>query len=330
MRISQLSQRQMRIGGSVLIAVLMVAGAYIWPAVVLPHTKAVNAALTDDILASYVSKDSDSDGLPDWQEALYGTDPAKSDTDGDGITDGDAVRRGLLTPNALATQLPEDQPITDADIPGEAPASGSITEQFSRSFFQAYMQASGGQPLSQEAQAALIQRLLADFNARVAASLDSSYSAVSIHTDPTVSVSAYAESVEGALRANVVSEDANALILMGDLIQEDDASALPKLKKIASAYHGIASMLADTRVPPQLANHHLMLLQAFDSLGKSVDTVANYQKDPLAVLGALAVYTPAAAQMSNGFDGIATEILRSKEPATYEPGYVIVDIARTP
>ena len=38
--------------------------------------------------------DSDNDGLPDWQEAIYKTDPKKPDTDGDGYLDGEEVASG--------------------------------------------------------------------------------------------------------------------------------------------------------------------------------------------------------------------------------------------
>ncbi|MFA6171912.1 MAG: CAP domain-containing protein [Patescibacteria group bacterium] len=43
-----------------------------------------------------LNKDSDNDGLGDYEELyVYGTDPNNPDTDGDGITDGDEVRMGL-------------------------------------------------------------------------------------------------------------------------------------------------------------------------------------------------------------------------------------------
>lgn len=38
--------------------------------------------------------DSDHDGLPDWEEAIYGTDPHNPDTDGDGYLDGEEVLSG--------------------------------------------------------------------------------------------------------------------------------------------------------------------------------------------------------------------------------------------
>lgn len=40
------------------------------------------------------NKDSDSDGLPDYAEGIYGTDPAKDDSDGDGYNDFEEIRNG--------------------------------------------------------------------------------------------------------------------------------------------------------------------------------------------------------------------------------------------
>ena len=39
-------------------------------------------------------KDSDNDGLKDWEEALWKTDPRNPDTDGDGTKDGDEIKLG--------------------------------------------------------------------------------------------------------------------------------------------------------------------------------------------------------------------------------------------
>lgn len=41
-----------------------------------------------------LQQDSDADGLRDWAEVLYHTDPQKSDTDGDGTPDGEEVKLG--------------------------------------------------------------------------------------------------------------------------------------------------------------------------------------------------------------------------------------------
>jgi len=62
-------------------------------------------------LADANNIDTDGDGLPDWQEVLYGTDPKKADTDGDGTNDGDEIKAGrdpLKANTAPTGQTPND------------------------------------------------------------------------------------------------------------------------------------------------------------------------------------------------------------------------------
>ena len=49
---------------------------------------------TSGIADNISTRDSDGDGLPDWEERIYGADPYKSDTDGDGTFDGEEIRLG--------------------------------------------------------------------------------------------------------------------------------------------------------------------------------------------------------------------------------------------
>jgi hypothetical protein len=85
-----------------------------------------NAAKYNSLVATNASStsvldiDSDGDGLPDWKEALYGTDPHKADTDGDGTNDAEeiALGRDPLKPNtAPKGQEPNDK--VDASILAE-------------------------------------------------------------------------------------------------------------------------------------------------------------------------------------------------------------------
>ncbi len=60
-----------------------------------------------DFLAAYkdTNKDSDNDGLKDWEEILWHTDPQKADTDGDGTPDGEEVKEGR-DPTVAGHKLP--------------------------------------------------------------------------------------------------------------------------------------------------------------------------------------------------------------------------------
>lgn len=52
---------------------------------------AKEAPLVDTAYEDQIINDADGDGLLDWEELLWGTNPLKADTDGNGISDGDEV-----------------------------------------------------------------------------------------------------------------------------------------------------------------------------------------------------------------------------------------------
>ena len=78
-------------------------------------------------------QDSDHDGLPDDVERRLGSDPNKADTDGDGINDGDALRRGLnpLGGGKAVIHLgPIDRAITSGLPLGQPLGAGEVDNSF--------------------------------------------------------------------------------------------------------------------------------------------------------------------------------------------------------
>ncbi len=330
----KIPERTLRISAASLLALLMVSSAYLLSGPSFFSQKFANAGSTEELLKAYAAKDTDGDGLPDWQEALYGTDPNKAISNSFGIPDGQAAKEGKLTPQTAASQLPSGEQgtttLTAADLPGVDPAPGSITEQFSQEFLQKYLDASRGQPLTPEQQQALALKLLGEFTVKASALYGSTYTTISLHTDPSVSITAYADSVEGVLRTNDVPADANQPIpLLEALIEKNDESARPKIKRLSESYASITKDLLDLRIPPQLANQHLELVRGFDQLHKASASAVTYEKDPLAFMGALSNFQPSSVLVVKGFKDIATVILSSGEPAAGTAGSVIVSIARS-
>lgn len=68
-----------------------------WNSAIINKTqknKTPNRLLIINKEVSYATLDSDNDGLPDWEEKLYGTDPNNPDTDGDNTPDGKEIKLG--------------------------------------------------------------------------------------------------------------------------------------------------------------------------------------------------------------------------------------------
>jgi len=83
--------------------------------------------------------DEDGDGLQNWEEELWGTDPGVADTDGDGTPDGEET---LASRNPLVAG-PGDE-ITEENQKGvlskNSEALASQTDQFASEYYQAFLE----------------------------------------------------------------------------------------------------------------------------------------------------------------------------------------------
>ncbi len=325
-----------RIVAASVLSVVLVAGAY---AISGPFSflasKTAHAQSTDELLKAYAAKDSDADGLPDWQEALYGTDPNNPHSVDPALTDSQAVAKGLVTPKtsaAVPTQAVQTEKTgaTSADIPGADPTPGGLTDQFGREFFQDFVTASNGQQLTPDQQQALITQLITSYSQKAARLLGSQYTSVSLRVSPSTSVSEYAGAVENIIRVHDVPADSSQpIVLLQAYVEKNDTSVLPKLVLLGNSYAAITKDLVATPVPPSLAAQHLALIQSFDTLARATKAAANYTTDPLAVMGSLTVLPGAGQGVLDAFSRIAQVIVLTGEPSGNEPGAVIVNIART-
>lgn len=330
----KISERTLRISAASLLALLMVGSSYVLSGPNFLSDKIANAGTTEELLKAYSTKDTDGDTLPDWQEALYGTDPNKAISNSFGISDGEAARTGKLTPNSLASQVPGDpvgeESVEDLlnDIPGVDPAPGSITEQFSREFFQRYVEVSGGQPLSDEKQQVLIAELLVNYNTQIAERIASKYTRLSARPDATVSAVAYAGNVENILSKHIPPSEYDVLVLIQALIEKDDSSALPKLEKLRAGYENITSELLVTPVPPQLLDAHISMARGTQEVARAIELCIEYKTDPIATLGAIPTLYPSRVKIITSMQDIAIAAVANGELAPGTPGAYLVDFAR--
>jgi hypothetical protein len=331
----KMSERTLRISAATLLALLMVGTSYVLSGPSFLSSRFASAETSEELLKAYASKDTDGDELPDWQEALYGTDPNKAISNTFGIPDGQAVQEGKLNPNTLASQLPSSQEGTTttadllASIPVPDAAPGSITEQFSHDFFQQYIETSGGQPLSADQEQKLLASLLANFQQRAAKSLASTYTTVSLRHDPSVSATAYAGTVEDVLDAAIPdAPNSDILVLSQKVIQDDDSAARARLLELSGEYSNAVTQLLLVPTPPALIDSHLRLVRALDVVSRSSKSIANLEKDPVLTMGAISTLSPSRDDIMLSLTNIAEAVLVYGEPAAGAPGKRIVDAVR--
>jgi hypothetical protein len=100
----EFQKRVTKIGLLLLVVLIIRFGAY--PLIQNIFTK--NKIPDNITVKQFVDIDTDGDGLPDWEESIWGTNPKKTDTDDDGISDFDFVnskKQGLLATDQNETTI---------------------------------------------------------------------------------------------------------------------------------------------------------------------------------------------------------------------------------
>ncbi|MCX6787788.1 MAG: thrombospondin type 3 repeat-containing protein [Candidatus Kaiserbacteria bacterium] len=258
------------------------------------------ASTESALLQSIASKDTDGDGLPDWEEALYGTDPKVVDSSHLGMTDGEAVIRGLIVPVA----------ITDTPDSGKASSSGpeTMTSAFAKTFFSLFVAAktaSGGADLSESEMNDVANKTLSSLASSVAPAPDfKSAKDLTVSGSGADALKAFAVSAEMVLMKRTSMATKSELLYLKDAIENHDDMALPHIASIAKAYRESAVGLAVLPVPKELAETDLALINAMMRTSQIATDFARVDTDPLATILALKQYPQAVLDLGNAFIGI--------------------------
>lgn len=300
---------QWRIILASLAATIFVIGAY---ALALGgRPPAAQASETSALLEAIATKDSTGDGLPDWQKSLYGIplDATTTDYFNLGMTDGEAVARGLIVPKAIAEvplATPTASATADPSLP--APAEGTLTDAFAKNFFTLYInakQAKGG-VLSAADTSAIAQEALSNLASSVTTAPPfKSARDLAVSGSGTAALRAFAAAAEAISEKNTANAGKSEIFYLRDAVASSTPGALAAIDSIARSYRETAVGLAALSVPRELADTDLALINALMHISQIVSDFASVNADPLAAMLALEQYPQAVLDLGNAFIGIA-------------------------
>ncbi len=229
--------------------------------------------------ADLVQKDSDGDGVPDWEEALWGTD--KNNPSTFGMPDSEYIankKKGLKIENSVnETKLTE-------------------TEKFARDFFASYsaIKSSGGVDKNaiNDFSSALGQKI-------VNPNLEDKYSkndAKIISNDDLASKQKYYNDVRNLFKTYQSAGLGDELSIISEQLRADQSGATvygsqnKKLIGIANAYEEFAKKIMEIYVPQSLLSYHLRIANNSNNTGISVTNLAKIVSDPIVGLSGLSQY----------------------------------------
>lgn len=268
------------IGSSLLFGVVLIVGGRligtkkVWsnnpePSVVVQNTQ-------DD----FFSKDSDGDGLYDWEEALWGTNPHMADSRGDGISDYDYVKN-------LRQKIDVDDSYTSS--------SSNQTQTFAKQFYTtaAVINQTGG----------LNQETLDKFSQNIGSTLNNfriedKYTVADIKTS-SISIDQYRTNIDN-LYDGLGSLDIEETMLIGFIIQNpEDEYALEVLGEYLNYSEKLVLGLLSMNVPHGNLGPHLAFVNNIDKMAEIVKSTVFVNDDPLKTLTYLSKYEIYADHLEN-------------------------------
>lgn len=259
------------------------------------------------LLKAIASKDSDSDGLPDWQEALYGTDPKNSDSNHLGMSDSQAVAKGLIVPKAIAdvpavTSTGVEAGVSlDPSLP-PPPAEGTLTAAFTQQFFNLYLSArsaNGGEDLSEEQLSQVANQAITSLSAVVKSTPPyKSKADLKIKGSGSDAMISFAAAAENILVSNQMTAKENEIVYLKRALQDGDQDALLQIASIAKVYRESAIGLAVLPVPAELADADLAAINALMQLSQIISDFTRIDSDPIVAMLAISRYGQAVQDLA--------------------------------
>ncbi len=266
-------------------SILILGGALLFffshrPAPVPSQTtvQALPAATLPNALAT---ADSDKDGLKDWEEQIYGTDPHNPDTDGDGTYDGEEVAQGRdplkKSPDDI---LPKKQELQKPVAPKEA----NLTRDLSSLFFERYLKAKFQQPDVPLDPQLSGQQVVQDFiettdvqNLSFPTVKETQIHATDDNSPEAIKV--YLNAIVESYQTNIAKEH-DPLLIFASIVQKDNFdSFLYLFDPIILGYENYIQTVKATPVPSSLKEYHLQFLNNLLKIKTAVTAFRNADTD---------------------------------------------------
>jgi len=245
------------------------------------------------IIADLVNRDLDEDGVLDWEEGLWGTDPTKKDTNDDGTGDEVEIERlkkergqNESQGESLNLSLEDEENLTQ-------------TDQFSREFFSTIATLNQNGQMDQET----IDKLsssLADHIQNSTPRKVFELSEIKIKNDNSLeSVKNYNIALGLILKGYPV---VNAIDVLGRAITPDediDSGILAELKPLIQQMEKIIDASVKIEVPQEFSNLHLGAINSLEKVMENLVDLQMIDTDVIVALSAINQYENSSAALES-------------------------------
>jgi hypothetical protein len=230
-----------------------------------------------EILGDLLNKDSDKDGILDWEENLWNTDPNSKDTDGDGEGDKAEIEK-LKIENGL-NQPPQD------------PKTLTRTDKFSQELFTTVAALSQSGELDQMSVEQISESLKEQIQTSSVKIVFTTSDIIVSNDNSIESIKAYDKAIteltsKNQLEVNPLSIFQESIMVDGEINSEILMQLDPLIEKLEETVAGYQQI----NVPGDLVHYHLNLMNSLQRFTENLIDIRNFESDGLIALGAISKY----------------------------------------
>jgi len=268
----------------------------------------------ENALAKIVIKDSDNDGLRDWEEALWKTDPRNEDSDNDGTADGEEVRKG----RDPAKPGPDDkiEPANKYKQVSGKEESNTVTGALINQILT-YTSAQQSGNLNIKTKEELDVFLAEEIKKDTRINAPSKYSIddlVIVKINNTEKFIEYKDSMESIIKRYSGLYPETEFDIVATAVENNDEAILNKLDPYINTYKQLIKDLLTTVTPSDIALFHLEIVNGYERLINSIINMKNGAEDPIRNLIGIAGYQESATKITDAYVELFNEINNKLNP----------------
>jgi hypothetical protein len=260
--------------------------------------------------SAIMAKDSDGDGLKDWEESLWKTDINNPDSDNDGTFDGEEVRTGRdPTKAAPGDEIKKTSNSDTLTLVKENTLTGSIVDEYISTY-------------SSMQQAGIVDKqVLTQLNKEIAGEIDSkTYGAdiekysmgdLNIVPDNTENINKYKEGLK-IISKKYKGKGESGTEIVNRALKTNNEGELKKLDNTIQLYHSIIKDLLLLETPTSIAINHLGIINTYGVIINALENMKLSIKDPLVGSTGIIQYKKGIENLIN----LIVEIELQKTPET--------------
>lgn len=233
------------------------------------------------------NRDDDNDGLKNWEETIFKTDPNNPDTDGDGIRDGK---------EAFNLNLPAQEPPPRDKTESNSNLTRELTELFGKNYIapMALNPRIANQINTDQAAEEIVQDIFAKYSAQI-----ETFNASDITAVEKGDVAQYRRDLASSVLKPFQNLPGMEVVIVAEAVKTEDYSNLAVLDPYIAAYNAVIQNLQTIPVPQQFKEFHIAFLNLAARQKKNVEHLRDIDKDIVGGLIAMNDYVLVRQEILN-------------------------------